>query len=806
MPRASHGEDRFVATRTFTDREEPVRLFEEAVAEAQAPDAYRVLVWYGVGGQGKSALCRELQRRIRKRRKSGKEHIALATLDFDRAEDRSLEQAMLKLRLQLGRDGSFALPTFDLAYARYFALQRPGADIRKAHPELYRTGENELVDDLIDWAEAPAELAMEAAGLVIPGANLLYKYGTRLTGRAREWWDRREVRQRLADLDQLTAPDLLERLPTYLGFDLGSALAKDAAPRVVVMIDTYEALWRETVTASAGDTLRTDDWVRSLVEEAPGVLFAVFGRDRLRWEEVPGDWGPVLDQHLLGGLSDQDADRFLAGVPIAEPEIRARIVEGSRGLPFYLDLAVDQYEDLMDAETPPTAEAFGSTPATVLERFLDHLGERERQDLNLASYPASLSEPLLAELGQGFAGGAATMNWGRLARRSFMEQGADGRLAMHALMREELQDRERRDRPTVFRDIHGALFERFETRAKPADVRSTTDEHERAFLAATEHLGMARPGDVLGYVQANWRAFYDAARWRGLEIVLFRLIGVLADGSAGMAWTLHELASVRQAMGRNADSEGLYLQALEIKKATIGERHPDYAATLHELARVRQAMGRNADAEGLYLQALEILRDTLGERHPSYATTLHALAHVRQAMGRNAEAEGLYLQVREIEKATIGERHPDYAATLHELAHVRQAMGRDAEAEGLYLQALEIKKATIGERHPGYAATLHELARVRQAMGRNADAEGLYLQALEIKKATIGERHPDYATTLHALAHVRQAMGRNADAEPLYKLALEIFRDTLGERHPHTEITAERLKALRQAMEESADD
>ena len=52
-------------------------------------------------------------------------------------------------------------------------------------------------------------------------------------------------------------------------------------------------------------------------------------------------------------------------------------------------------------------------------------------------------------------------------------------------------------------------------------------------------------------------------------------------------------------------------------------------------------MGRHAEAEPLYKQAMEILRKALGEGHPHYAISLNNLAELYDAMGRHADAEEL---------------------------------------------------------------------------------------------------------------------------------------------------------------------
>ena len=71
-------------------------------------------------------------------------------------------------------------------------------------------------------------------------------------------------------------------------------------------------------------------------------------------------------------------------------------------------------------------------------------------------------------------------------------------------------------------------------------------------------------------------------------------------------------------MGRHAEAEPLHVQATEILRAALGERHPDYATSLNNLASLYQAMGRHAEAEPLFRQAVDILRSTLGPSHPAF--------------------------------------------------------------------------------------------------------------------------------------------------------------------------------------------
>jgi tetratricopeptide (TPR) repeat protein len=73
---------------------------------------------------------------------------------------------------------------------------------------------------------------------------------------------------------------------------------------------------------------------------------------------------------------------------------------------------------------------------------------------------------------------------------------------------------------------------------------------------------------------------------------------------------------VVQAQGRYAEAEGLYREALEIDRVTIGEEHPGYATHLNNLAGVLVNQGKPEAARPLYEQALEILSATLPPDHP----------------------------------------------------------------------------------------------------------------------------------------------------------------------------------------------
>ncbi|WP_074785559.1 tetratricopeptide repeat protein [Roseovarius tolerans] len=210
---------------------------------------------------------------------------------------------------------------------------------------------------------------------------------------------------------------------------------------------------------------------------------------------------------------------------------------------------------------------------------------------------------------------------------------------------------------------------------------------------------------------------------------------------------LHPSFEALQKASDYCERAGRYEAALAWSARLVGfakqhESQERYSIALNEHAVNSKSLGRYEEAEGLYREALEIDRATIGEGHSNYATSLNNLALVVEAQGRYAEADGLYREVLAIDRATIGERHQTYAIGLNNLAVVVQAQGRYAEAERLYREALEIGRATLGEGHPDYATRLNNLAGVLVKQGKPEVARPLFEQALEIFRTTLPPDHP----------------------------------------------------------------
>ena len=104
-----------VANRFFVDREQPQRLFERG-AFAIPADRAIIRVFYGVGGQGKTALCRELMRKTDASLEPSYSFLRRSVLDLHGRQKSDPDLLLVWIRNGFA-DAGVVLPCFDLALA-----------------------------------------------------------------------------------------------------------------------------------------------------------------------------------------------------------------------------------------------------------------------------------------------------------------------------------------------------------------------------------------------------------------------------------------------------------------------------------------------------------------------------------------------------------------------------------------------------------------------------------------------------------------------------------------------------------------
>ncbi|MEV1058758.1 hypothetical protein AB0I92_16005 [Micromonospora chalcea] len=415
------------ATDLFTNRVAENAAFGNAVlshlqrvvdrsATLGSPARNNVLVYYGVGGIGKTTLSRRLERWILGEL-SADEHwelpprfdqaVRTVRIDFHGSGVVSPVDILLALRVAMaGRRKRF--PAFDLGLAAWWSMARPGMPL----PDL-ATGTFDVRGQIADTLNE----VLAEAGMQLGAGPLTVRMGTQLIEAVRS---RRLRSTTLRDCRPLSAIIEEVRLnpSSYVAATLAGLLSWDferlvtgEVPLVIAFVDALEYV--------QGGNLVQERLLNRIVHLTPGVLWVVTGRNSLDWAgRRPG--GPVtavgsaswpglrLDacteprQHLVGDLSDIDVDRYLSaasgasGNPVLSEEVRRRIKAGAHGLPLYLDLSL-AIARTSAAQGPLDPATFGgSLPELVTTVFAD-LPAAERDIARAASLVSRFDPQMVAE-------------------------------------------------------------------------------------------------------------------------------------------------------------------------------------------------------------------------------------------------------------------------------------------------------------------------------------------------------------------------------------------------------------------------
>jgi len=203
-----------------------------------------------------------------------------------------------------------------------------------------------------------------------------------------------------------------------------------------------------------------------------------------------------------------------------------------------------------------------------------------------------------------------------------------------------------------------------------------------------------------------------------------------------LAWAQWQLGNEHFAIGKLAEAEGEYLEAVRT--------YPNYYRALASLAQVRAAQKRYEDAVDLYLRAIAIIPQ------PDYVA---ALGDLYAKLGRREEAKKQYDLVEYIGQLS----------TLSRILYNRELAYFYADHDLKLEQALELARKELEYRHDIYAYDL-----LAWALLKNGQPEGALVAITEALK--LGTR--DARLFFHA-GMIRYGLGDGDEARAYLRRALE---------------------------------
>lgn len=736
-----------------------------------------ILVFYGLGGIGKTELSKRLEAHLAADGSvpghwppapSEAGRLLPVRIDFARQNGVDFEGMILAIRLALGRLNR-PFPAFDLALRRYWDVNHPGDSLEgymRRHGALRRLLQAAAVPDqiqsVVDDVVAKLELPGVAGSLATTAARDII---TAIRDK------RTEVRAlarcaRLADL--MEADQDVETL-SYFAYLL--AWEVDQLPSAhsvtpVILMDTFE----EVSDRTHRDLERL---VQRVVWLMPNALFVVTGRNRLQWddEQLEGqlDWvgpsrwpqlAPGADtephQHLVGYLSANDRQDYLrarlvhAGGPLIPADVRDEIAERSHGLPLYLDLAVMRFLDLYQrtAAVPGRDEFRWEFPALVA-RIVRDLTPGERTVLRTVSLLNSFTVDL-ATAASGLSHDADALN---LVERPFITKDPDAPwpYRMHDLVRSAVREAdsttEDRWSPADWRRTAQRTLQALGDQLPPPGEQG---QRQRLMACLSQGLRLACEYELpLGWlVDAAWRYAAESV-WEPIEVPVSPEQAVSGNAAVTLALTMRTIA-LRQRVHRRQTAEDLIAI---LASGTLPVEAQDLAR--YYLAECQRHLG---DLES----SAKNMRQVAAGTSPMAGDAARGLAHIARHLGDFPTAlEGT---------ETLVHNTRYYRA----LGHLSWIHGRMAQACAEYGQARDL---ALAEPNAGQAA----LGQASLSLAASFEDRALAAAQIALAEELLSGIRQNWSETHVGIARLVRDAGIEADMpERAAELALQAEEGGLG--------------------------
>lgn len=271
-----------------------LRLDSDPDVPIEAPRD-NVVVFTGIGGQGKSAFSQELERWLRRssvptgwgQAPMSVRPLLLTRLDLTGADRFDLEWAVLELRRTAGELG-LPLPSFDLALTYWWQLRHgesafPSLPIRRSMG-AHSSG-SDVADQLMDTAAAFVE---ELTNTGLGAGAAVVRLLRRAHGAATARYERRAAEETtyfkpvLESIAEKPGQESLSLIPALLTEELRHpSLNLDERPLWVVFVDNFEI-----INGARGRPGEVE--FQRLVYGLPDLLWVVTGQKSLDWHNAKG--------------------------------------------------------------------------------------------------------------------------------------------------------------------------------------------------------------------------------------------------------------------------------------------------------------------------------------------------------------------------------------------------------------------------------------------------------------------------------------------------------------------------------------
>jgi eukaryotic-like serine/threonine-protein kinase len=269
------------------------------------------------------------------------------------------------------------------------------------------------------------------------------------------------------------------------------------------------------------------------------------------------------------------------------------------------------------------------------------------------------------------------------------------------------------------------------------DYDAAHDAYERALLlqrAIGADGNRALAPAIANLALANWYKGDFGAALAGQREALELMIRDLGADHSSVGYAHQNIGDLVQQMGegRRTEAERHYREALRIWTASLGADHPNLALSREQLAILASQRGDLEQAQDHVGEALRLREAAYGDRHPLVLQALIVAIEIESAMGTPAamkRANELVARATALRKelGPNADRYESFLARAR--AKYAEARGDHRQAISAYRDVVDARRAELGADHRHTADALVELAMAATSFGPSGLADASLREA-----------------------------------------------------------------------------
>lgn len=354
----------------FVDRQNYRNKFRDMYTElSYNKDEWPITVvnYYGVGGIGKSKLCKKIAQ------EANDADNNIQTVFYMIPEINNSASCLMELSNIIRSKYKIEFSLFELAYYIY----------------MYKSGkplESREVKSLIESSKLLNGLVKYLSVIPIAGifANILEATDT-ITAEIRT--KIKEHKEDIASIENDTAEELYQKLPHYFSIDMTMVTKYKELPMIII-VDNYENMVNKYTNNKS--YYEKEKWLISnsgIINNIPKVIWILVSRERLMWNEQDYglEEGKNIFEYRIEELSDTDTYEYLKIMKLEDEQLNKSLYDLTKGLPIYLYVCVEFYYELINSRKTPEINDFGVTKEELIERYTRYLCSEQQEILFMMS-------------------------------------------------------------------------------------------------------------------------------------------------------------------------------------------------------------------------------------------------------------------------------------------------------------------------------------------------------------------------------------------------------------------------------------